>query len=178
MLVVYGINSGYGSTTKQGLIFLLFATFMALGAIYSWAYLPDVQRTVFYDGGDNGSSSSGVGKKRLETRTLEELGEGYVRACQEGQAIGVREKWGLLKQRVRNRRVGTNRERSGMEEMGRGGDGTPPPPTPTPLTPGGVVLEGLGLGMGGRGWPGGGGAGGGGAAAAAGPVEVDGRGIV
>jgi PHS family inorganic phosphate transporter-like MFS transporter len=69
VLVVYGINSGYSSTTRQGLIFLLFATFMALGAIYSWAYLPDVQREVYDDDG----------KKRLETRNLEELGEGYMR---------------------------------------------------------------------------------------------------
>ncbi|KAK3299084.1 major facilitator superfamily domain-containing protein [Chaetomium fimeti] len=123
VLVVYGINSGYNSTTRQGLIFLLFATFMALGAIYSWAYLPDVQRAV-YDGGDTASGGDGGGKKRLETRTLEELGEGYVRACQEGQAIGVREKWGLLRDQLRNRRAAGKRDRTGMEQMGRGG--TPP----------------------------------------------------
>ena len=67
VLVVYGINAGYASRTRQGLIFLLFSAFMALGAIYSWGYLPDVQRVV-YDGPD--------GKRRLETRSLEELGGG------------------------------------------------------------------------------------------------------
>ncbi|EAQ90823.1 hypothetical protein CHGG_02758 [Chaetomium globosum CBS 148.51] len=152
VLVVYGINSGYNSTTRQGLIFLLFATFMALGAIYSWAYLPDVQRPV-YDGGDGSDGGGGGGKKRLETRTLEELGEGYVRACQEGQAIGVREKWGLLRAQLRHR-AGRNRERSGMEEMGRG--------VSTPPSGGVVVVEGRA---------------GGGRPLAAEPVEVDGRGI-
>ncbi|KAL2019244.1 hypothetical protein VTK56DRAFT_9971 [Thermocarpiscus australiensis] len=91
VLVVYGINSGYSSSTRQGLIFLLFATFMALGALYSWAYTPDVQR-VTYDGS---------GRRRLETKNLEELGEGYMRARQEGQLIGAREKWADLKLRVR-----------------------------------------------------------------------------
>ncbi|KAK3311332.1 major facilitator superfamily domain-containing protein [Chaetomium strumarium] len=109
VLVVYGINSGYSSSTRQGLIFLLFATFMALGAIYSWAYLPDIQRVV-YDGEG--------GRKRLETKTLEELGEGYIRACQEGQVIGMRRKWEDLKGRLRNRK----RLRS------RGGEPAPPPP--------------------------------------------------
>lgn len=47
VLIVYGINSGYTSSTRQGLIFLLFSFFMALGAIYSWAYLPNVQRRVY-----------------------------------------------------------------------------------------------------------------------------------
>ena len=88
---------------------MLFATFMALGAVYSWAYLPDVQRVV-YDGGSNGNGGELDGKKRLETRNLEELGEGYIRACQEGQVIGVREKWADVKGRLRNRKRITSRE--------------------------------------------------------------------
>ncbi|KAL2178586.1 major facilitator superfamily domain-containing protein [Thermothelomyces heterothallicus CBS 202.75] len=83
VLVVYGIRAGYASPTRQGLVFLLFATFMALGAVASWAYLPDLQRPV----------PGGRGRTRLETRTLEELGEGYRRACLEGQVIGLRNKW-------------------------------------------------------------------------------------
>ncbi len=67
VLIVYGINAGYKSITRQGLIFLLFATFMALGAVCSWAYLPDIQRVVV----------DGQGKKRLETKSLEELGGGW-----------------------------------------------------------------------------------------------------
>ncbi|KAK4106004.1 MFS general substrate transporter [Parathielavia hyrcaniae] len=100
VLIVYGINSGYTSTMRQGLIFLLFASFMALGAVYSWAYLPDVQRTVYDDDG----------KKRLENRTLEELGEGYLRAQQEGQVIGAREKWRDRKGKLKNRKMIRNPE--------------------------------------------------------------------
>lgn len=92
VLIVYGINAGYRSTTRQGLVFLLFATFMALGAIYSWAYLPDVQRKVY---------DPVSGKKRLETKNLEELGEG---ALAGGQTFGVRRKWPELKKRVLRRK--------------------------------------------------------------------------
>lgn len=94
MLVVYGINAGYGSRTRQGLVFLLFATFMLLGALFSWAYLPDVQRKVVDD--DDG---------RLETRSLEELGEGRERAGQEGQLVTIREKWREVRRRRRRARA-------------------------------------------------------------------------
>ncbi|KAK4158195.1 major facilitator superfamily domain-containing protein [Chaetomidium leptoderma] len=100
VVVVYGINSGYVSATRQGLIFLLFATFMALGAVFSWAYLPDVQRVVYVDS----DAADGHGVKKLENMNLEELGEGYMRAGQEGQVIGLSEKWADLKGRVRRRR--------------------------------------------------------------------------
>ncbi len=90
VLVVYGINTGYASSTRQGLIFLLFATFMALGAVYSWAYLPDVQRVVI---------DESTGRRQLETRNLEELGEGCVKARQEGQLITIRDKWVEIRRR-------------------------------------------------------------------------------
>jgi PHS family inorganic phosphate transporter-like MFS transporter len=88
---VYGINTGYSSRTRQGLVFLLFATFMFLGALFSWAYLPDIQRKV--DG-------------HLETKNLEELGEGRERARQEGQIITIREKWKQLRSRAMRARTG------------------------------------------------------------------------
>lgn len=94
MLVVYGIHNGYDSATRQGLVFLLFATFMALGALFSWGYLPDVQRRVV-DGDGNGG---------LETRNLEELGEGYRRARMEGAVVGLGEKWEGLRRRVKEGR--------------------------------------------------------------------------
>lgn len=93
MLVVYGINSWYGSSTRQGLIFLLFGSFMALGALYSWAYLPDVQRVVPDSGG----------RPRLENMNLEELGEGRERARHLEQVITIRDKIGRLKRRRRRR---------------------------------------------------------------------------
>ena len=94
MVIVYGINSSYQSTTRQGLIFLLFATFMAFGAIYSWAYLPDLQRLVV----DETS-----GRRHLETKSLEDLGEGCQKAIQEGQVFTVREKVAEMKRRGRRR---------------------------------------------------------------------------
>ncbi|KAL2199699.1 major facilitator superfamily domain-containing protein [Corynascus similis CBS 632.67] len=112
VLVVYGINSGYASATRQGLVFLLFATFMALGAVYSWAYLPDVQRRTAVQVDDAGGGRRR--KLRLETKNLEELGEGYMRARLEGQVIGLRNKWDDLKGRVRERR--------GRRIMGSGGE--------------------------------------------------------
>jgi MFS transporter, PHS family, inorganic phosphate transporter len=81
VLVVYGIKQSYKSHTRQGLIFLLFGSVAAVGAIFSWAYLPDVQRRVEYDG-----------QSYLETKTLEELGEGREKARLGGEVITVKEK--------------------------------------------------------------------------------------
>ncbi|KAK4178857.1 putative inorganic phosphate transporter [Triangularia setosa] len=114
VLIVYGINAGYKSTTKQGLVFLLFATFMALGALYSWAYLPDIQRIV------HDSTPDGELKKRLETRSLEELGGGYLGAVVEGQVFGMRNKWAVMNDKVRLR-VGRDRKLSDGNEVGMGG---------------------------------------------------------
>ncbi|CCF38408.1 phosphate transporter [Colletotrichum higginsianum] len=89
LLVVYGINSSYTAANRQGLIFLLFGSFVAVGAVFSWAYLPDSQRwTVDEDG-----------RRVLEQKTLEELGEGRERARQLGEVITVKEKWHDLKRR-------------------------------------------------------------------------------
>lgn len=105
ILVVYGINSGYRSTTRQGLSFLLFSVFMLLGAIYSWAYLPNLQRWVVGGGGGNTNAGGGGGrgKARLETKNLEDLGEGRERARRDGEVIDVREK--VLQMRHRRRRT-------------------------------------------------------------------------
>ncbi|KAK4226943.1 repressible high-affinity phosphate permease [Podospora fimiseda] len=114
ILIVYGINSGYHyNSERQGLVFLLFASFMALGALFSWTYLPDVQRK-------KKTKSPDTKKKVLaeyETKNLEELGEGYIKAVAEGQVFGIRGKWPDLKRRVRK---GFKRRR--MED-GVDGDG-------------------------------------------------------
>ncbi|KAF4338862.1 high-affinity phosphate permease phosphate-repressible [Fusarium beomiforme] len=90
VLVVYGINQSYQAENRQGLIFLLFGSVAAVGAIFSWAYLPDSQRRVEYDG-----------KSYLESKTLEELGEGRVKARLGGELVTIEEKWDAIKRRKR-----------------------------------------------------------------------------
>ncbi|WDK18831.1 phosphate transporter [Colletotrichum graminicola] len=93
LFVVYWINSSYKAENRQGLIFLLFGSFVAVGAIFSWAYLPDSQR---WAADENGC-------RVLEQKTLEELGEGRERARQLGEVITVREKRHDLKRRRASR---------------------------------------------------------------------------
>ncbi|KAK0612953.1 inorganic phosphate transporter [Bombardia bombarda] len=98
VLIVYGINTRYKSENRQGLIFMLFATFMLLGAVYAWAYLPDVQRLVAsnFDGYGEGTDRR---RQRLETMNLEELGEGREKARREGQLVTVVDKSAELRRR-------------------------------------------------------------------------------
>ncbi|KAF3764771.1 MFS general substrate transporter [Cryphonectria parasitica EP155] len=98
--VVYGIDTGYRSPTRQGLEFLLFSLFMALGAVYSWAYLPNLQRRRVA-AEDPDDHPGGSGKGTLETKNLEDLGEGRERARQDGEIITVKEKVDQLKRRRR-----------------------------------------------------------------------------
>jgi MFS transporter, PHS family, inorganic phosphate transporter len=93
LVLVYGINAGYTSATRQGLIFILFGFFLALGAIYSWAYLPKVQRPMYDEDG----------RKILETKDLEELGEGREKARVEGEVITIRDKMHELRRRYKEK---------------------------------------------------------------------------
>ncbi|KAJ4860198.1 sugar transporter domain-containing protein [Trichoderma breve] len=95
LLIVYGINQSYKSSSRQGLIFLLFGSVAAFGAVFSWAYLPDPQRYV----------DDGEGKKYLETKDLEELGEGRVRARQSGEVVTFSEKWADIRRRRRDNQL-------------------------------------------------------------------------
>ncbi|KAH0527688.1 hypothetical protein TsFJ059_002648 [Trichoderma semiorbis] len=95
LLIVYGINQSYKSSSRQGLIFLLFGSVAAFGAVFSWAYLPDPQRYV----------DDGEGKKYLETKDLEELGEGRVRARQSGEVVTFSEKWAEVRRRRRDNQL-------------------------------------------------------------------------
>ncbi|KAI6754308.1 hypothetical protein HG530_012822 [Fusarium avenaceum] len=90
VLVVFGINKSYQAENRQGLIFLLFGSVAAVGAIFSWAYLPDSQRRVEYDG-----------KSYLESKTLEELGEGRAKARLGGELVTIEERWDAIKRRKR-----------------------------------------------------------------------------
>lgn len=108
VLVVYGINETWQSETRQGLIFILFSVFMAVGAFCSWAYLPDVQRCVaaeddpYDDGTGMGTGTArSSSSSRLETKTLEELGEGRERARRDGEVVTIRDKVENTKRRKR-----------------------------------------------------------------------------
>lgn len=103
VLVVFGINKTYKSPNRQGLIFLLFGSVAVIGAFFSWAYLPDPQRTIMEEDIDH------TGRKRrtyLETKNLEELGQGRVRARLSGEGVTPKERWAELKQRRRHRSPG------------------------------------------------------------------------
>ncbi|KAG6006315.1 hypothetical protein E4U43_000456 [Claviceps pusilla] len=96
VLVVYGINSTYKSDKGQGLIFLLFGSVAVLGALISWLYLPDSQRVVQDEDADG---SGGGGKRFLQTKHLEELGEGRERARRNGEVVTARGRWRGLRNR-------------------------------------------------------------------------------
>ena len=102
VLIVYGINSSYESDTRQGLIFLLFGSFVLLGAIFSWAYLPNPQKWVVEEDG----------ARFLESKTLEDLGEGREKARLAGEVITASGKWGEYM-----------RKRKGEKGVRRVGDG-------------------------------------------------------
>lgn len=108
VLAVYGINETWESETRQGLIFLIFSIFMAFGAVCSWAYLPDIQRRVV----DPGKTVSG--SARLETKNLEDLGEGWERARMDGERVTIHEKL----ERIRRRKRGVLRSKRPGDEAG------------------------------------------------------------
>ncbi|KFA61649.1 hypothetical protein S40285_08196 [Stachybotrys chlorohalonatus IBT 40285] len=88
VLLVYLINHEYHDDRRQGLMFLLFGSVAAFGAIFSYAYLPDAQRWVVEDG-----------KRFLQTKDLEELGEGRERARQGGEVITLKEKMSEIRRK-------------------------------------------------------------------------------
>lgn len=93
VLVVFGINEAYQSETRQGLIFLIFSIFMAFGAVYSWAYLPNIQRRVA------NPYEAGRGTAKLEAKNLEDLGEGRERAKMDGEVVTIQEKVEMVRRR-------------------------------------------------------------------------------
>lgn len=98
VLVVFGINKGYKSETRQGLIFLLFGSVAFVGAFFSWAYLPDSQRWVVEPGDTRA-------KRFLETKDLEELGEGREHARQAGEIVTLHERWDRLRRRLSHKQT-------------------------------------------------------------------------
>ena len=100
VLIVYGVQTGYANPNRQGMLFVLFGAFMLIGAVYSWAYIPDVQRVGVLDA----SSGDGPAPRKRTTKTLEELGEGRAKARLEGEIITIKDKWAEIKRRRARRR--------------------------------------------------------------------------
>jgi len=98
VLIVYGVHTGYANPNRQGMLFVLFGAFMLLGAVYSWAYIPDIQRV-----GVVGGDGEAAARKRT-TKNLEDLGEGRAKARREGEIITVKDKWAEIKRRRARRR--------------------------------------------------------------------------
>ena len=82
LFILYFTHAGDPGTKVQGYIFIIFGVVMAIGAAFSWAWIPDIQT-----GRDD--------PRRLTFRnmTLEELGGGYRKAVVQGdQILGFRRK--------------------------------------------------------------------------------------
>ena len=98
VLIVYGVQTGYANPNRQGMLFVLFGAFMLLGAVFSWAYIPDIHRVGAVAGGDLPAV------RKRATKNLEDLGEGRAKARREGEVITVRDKWAEMKRRRTRRR--------------------------------------------------------------------------
>jgi PHS family inorganic phosphate transporter-like MFS transporter len=74
-----GVKASNPNSDGLGWIFIIFGFVMGIGAIFAWTWIPNLQNIRDEDGG-----------LILPTKTLEELGEGLVKARQENQVIGMR----------------------------------------------------------------------------------------
>ncbi len=99
VLIVFLVQSVDSQLNRQGILFLLFGFFMAFGAIFSWAYLPDIYRVI--DG-------------TTEIKNLEDLGEGRAKARREGEIITIRDKLNEIRRRRNRRRSGTEDQVGGV----------------------------------------------------------------
>ncbi|KAF2468446.1 phosphate transporter [Lindgomyces ingoldianus] len=83
LLILHYVHASDPVATTQGYIFIIFGIVMAIGAAFSWAWIPNIQA------GREDPRSLTLSNKRLE-----DLGGGYERAVVgEGECIGFRRKW-------------------------------------------------------------------------------------
>lgn len=89
LLILHYIHATDPGTNTQGYIFIIFGVVMAIGAAFSWAWIPDI-----HDGREDPRDLT------LSDKKLEDLGGGYKRAVDgKDETIGFRRKW----QRWRNK---------------------------------------------------------------------------
>ena len=90
LFILYFTHAGDPGTKVQGYIFIIFGVVMAIGAVFSWAWVPDIQ---------NGRADAR--SLVLRNKRLEELGGGYQRAVANGnQTLGFRRKLQALFRRL------------------------------------------------------------------------------
>lgn len=83
LLILHYIHPADPGTNTLGYIFIIFGVVMAIGATFSWAWIPDI-----HDGREDPR------ELRLSDKKLEDLGGGYGRAVYEqGETVGFRRKW-------------------------------------------------------------------------------------
>ncbi|KAF2668632.1 phosphate transporter [Microthyrium microscopicum] len=82
LAILNNIDAANPATFKQTAIFVSFGGVMALGALFAWLYIPNVQEIVREEGGI----------RRMENMTLENLGQGKIMAPRDDLPIGLRER--------------------------------------------------------------------------------------
>jgi MFS transporter, PHS family, inorganic phosphate transporter len=83
LLILQYVHASDPSTTTQGYIFIIFGVVMAIGAVFSWAWIPNIQ-----EGRQDPQSLV------LTNKILEDLGGGYERAVIGlNENVGFRRKW-------------------------------------------------------------------------------------
>jgi PHS family inorganic phosphate transporter-like MFS transporter len=129
ILLIYVINDSYKSTSRQGLILLLFCAVAALGSICAWAYLPEVQRHIrvgpkgeILSDGSIESPEAGGGSKRRNQRRNGDGGDqdGYKEEDGDEDEIGVEERKHLHRNWLTFWREDAMLENETLEELGEG----------------------------------------------------------
>lgn len=81
-MVFGGVKASAPASNRLGYVLIIFGIVMGCGALFAWAWIPEVQNRRDEDGGFN-----------LPSKTLEDLGKGLRQAETEGQVIGFRRKF-------------------------------------------------------------------------------------
>lgn len=89
LIILHFVHSNDPESDRLGYIFCIFGSVMGLGAVFAWAWIPDVQNARDEDGG-----------LVLPNKTLEELGEGLRGGSEtSGMSRGFRGKIARLSRR-------------------------------------------------------------------------------
>jgi PHS family inorganic phosphate transporter-like MFS transporter len=81
---VDGVSVSNPNSSGLGWVFILYGFVMGIAAVFAWAWIPSLQHP-------RGADGSGTrGSLKLPSKTLETLGEGLVKAREEGEILGMR----------------------------------------------------------------------------------------